>query len=118
MSRDYRLYLRDILESGEKIQQYVAGMTFDEFILDGKTVDAVVRNLEIIGEAVKCVPNELLDRQRQIIWNDVARFRDVIAHYYFKVDYEVVWSITQQDLGPLCDAVSAILQQIDKDSSL
>ena len=97
---------------------YVEGMSFDEFILDGKTVDAVVRNLEIIGEAVKCVPDEFLASQPQIIWNDVARFRDVIAHYYFKVDYEVVWSITQQDLEPLSEAVLVILQRIDKDSSL
>ncbi len=118
MSRDYSLYLRDILESREKIREYLGHITFDEFLLDRKTVDAVVRNLEIIGEAVKCVPDELLALQPQVVWKDVARFRDIIAHYYFKVDYEVVWSITKEDLDPLYLAVSAILDEIGEDKSI
>ena len=117
MSRDYSLYLRDILESREKIREYLGQITFDEFLLDRKTLDSVVRNLEIIGEAVKCIPNELLALQPQMMWNDVARFRDVIAHYYFKVDYEVVWSITQEDLDPIYRAISAILDEISEDKS-
>ena len=117
MSRDYSLYLRDILESREKIREYLGQMTFDEFLIDRKTVDSVVRNLEIIGEAVKCLPDELLASQPQVVWKDVARFRDIIAHYYFKVDYEVVWSITQEDLDPLVVGVSALLDEIREDKS-
>lgn len=112
MSRDYSLYLRDILEARERIRDYIGELTFDEFLVDGKTVDAVVRNLEIIGEAVKCVPDEILALRPEINWKDVARFRDVIAHYYFKVDYEVVWSITQEDLDPLYKAVLDLVQKI------
>jgi len=90
MSRDYSLYLYDILESCEKVREYVSGSTFESFSADGKTVDAVVRNLEIIGEAVKCVPAEMLVSQPQVEWKRIRRFRDIIAHYYFKADLEVV----------------------------
>ncbi|SRR5258706_11477154 len=112
MSRDYSLYLQDILEAVQKIQEYVAELTFEEFLIDGKTIDAVVRNLEIIGEAVKCTPKEMLASRPDIDWKRIARFRDIIAHYYFKVDYEVVWSITQDDLDQLAVAVSSILSDI------
>ncbi len=80
-------------------------------------IDAVVRNLEIVGEAVKSVPKELLASQPHIEWKRIARFRDIIAHYYFKVDFEVVWSITQEDLDPLTVAVSSILSEIKKDNA-
>jgi uncharacterized protein with HEPN domain len=114
MSRDYSLYLNDILESCEKIRSYISGLTFDDFSADGKTIDAVVRNMEIIGEAVKSVPEEMLSTQPQIEWKRIARFRDIIAHYYFKVDLEVVWSITQEDIGKLSGAVSFILSDVNK----
>jgi uncharacterized protein with HEPN domain len=114
MSRDYSLYLTDILESCEKVRDYLADFTFEEFSADGKTIDAVVRNLEIIGEAVKCVPPEMLLSQPQIEWKRIRRFRDIIAHYYFKVDLKVVWSITQEDLDKLSAAVSLILADIQK----
>jgi uncharacterized protein with HEPN domain len=114
MSRDYSLYLIDILESSEKVRDYLADFTFEEFSADGKTIDAVVRNLEIIGEAVKCVPPEMLSSQPQIEWKRIRRFRDIIAHYYFKVDLEVVWSITQKDIDNLSVAVSSILANLEK----
>lgn len=114
MSRDFSLYLNDILESCEKIRTYVSGLTFERFSDEGMTVDAVVRNLEIIGEAVKSVPKEMLASQPQIDWKRIARFRDIIAHYYFRVDLEVVWDITQQELDKLSRAVSSILADIAK----
>ena len=117
MSRDYSLYLNDILESCEKIRKYLVGHSLESFILDGKTVDAVVRNLEIVGEAVKSVPKDMLESQSQIDWKRIARFRDIIAHYYFKVDFEVVWSITQEDIDPLTAAASSILSEIRKDTA-
>ncbi len=113
MSRDYSLYLNDILESCEKVRDYLSDFTFEKFCADGKTIDAVVRNLEIIGEAVKCIPAEMLTSQPQIEWKRIARFRDIIAHYYFKVDLEVVWSITQKDIDELSAAVSFILADVE-----
>lgn len=87
MSRDYRLYLIDIIDACDRAKSYVVGYTYDQFILDHKTVDAVVRNLEIIGEAVKNVPVELTAAEPQVDWKRAARFRDIIAHHYFKIDY-------------------------------
>ncbi len=109
MSRIYSLYLADIVESCGRIRSYVAEMTYEEFILDNKTVDAVVRNLEIIGEAVKNLPDEVRDLRPEIEWKKVARFRDVIAHHYFKIDYDRVWNITQTKIQELETAAQQML---------
>jgi uncharacterized protein with HEPN domain len=84
-------------------------MTYEEFILDNKTVDAVVRNLEIIGEAVKNLPDDVRDLRPEIEWKKVARFRDVIAHHYFKIDYDRVWNITQTKIPELETAAQQML---------
>lgn len=109
MSRNYSLYLYDILDSCKRVREYVSGMTFDSFSTDEKTVDAVSRNLEIIGEAVKCIPPELLSNRNEVDWKRIARFRDIIAHHYFKVDLEVVWDITQKRIDELETAVTSLL---------
>lgn len=111
MSRNYSLYLYDILESCKKIRQYVSGMTFETFSTDEKTTDAVVRNLEVIGEAVKSIPPEMLSSRGEIDWKRIARFRDIIAHHYFKVDLEVEWDITQTRIGELEAAVSSLISE-------
>lgn len=114
MLRDYRLYLQDILEACENVRLYVSGMSLEEFSADKKTIDAVVRNLEIIGEAVKNVPNELLQNRPEIEWKRIARFRDVIVHRYFRVDLEVVWDILENRLTELKNAVQYILSTLPK----
>ena len=95
MSRDYRLYLQEITECCENVRQYTAGQTFEEFSSDKKTVDAVLRNLEIIGEAVKNIPSELLQMQPEIEWKQIARFRDNVIHRYFGVRLPIVWDILE-----------------------
>ena len=114
MSRDYRLYLQDIFECCQNARSYVGDMTFEEFSDDRKTIDAVVRNLEIIGEAVKNVPSEILQNQSEIEWKEIARFRDIVVHRYFKVDLEVVWSIIHTRLDELKTAVDEILSEMPK----
>lgn len=109
MSRDYKLYLDDILECCENVAAFTDGMDFDDFSADRKTVDAVVRNLEIIGEAVKNIPPEILLSKPEINWKQIAGFRDVIIHKYFRVDLEIVWDIAQNRLEELKKAVSEIL---------
>ena len=98
MSRDFRLYLFDIMEAAEKISEYKSGHSEESFALDYKTVDAVARNLEIIGEAVKNVPSEILNNEPDIDWKNTARLRDVIAHYYFKLDLDAIWEIITLEL--------------------
>lgn len=111
MSRDYKLYLDDISECCENVRRYTGGITFEDFSADRKTIDAVVRNLEIIGEAVKNIPDEVLQTQPEIEWKEIARLRDLITHYYFKIKLTVVWDIIQNRLAELEVAVGQMLAQ-------
>lgn len=86
-------------------------MTYDDFSGDVHMVDAVVRNREIIGEAVKNLPAEWLSPQDQIEWKKIARLRDIIVHRYFRVEIELVWDIIQEDIGELHEAVRLILNE-------
>jgi len=114
MSRTSKLYLQDMVECCENAKEYTGGMSFNEFSGDKKTIDAVVRNLEIIGEAVKNIPDDTLQTKSEIEWKKVARFRDIIVHHYFKVDLEVVWDVVQNRLPELKTAVGKMLIEITK----
>jgi len=99
--RDPYLYVEDILKSIEKIKRYTAGMSFGDFIRDEKTIDAVLRNLEIIGEAAKNAPEEIRQKYSQIPWKEIAGMRDRLIHAYFGVDLEIVWQTIVSDLPKL-----------------
>ncbi len=108
--RDPGLLLEDITAAIEKIERYVAGIAFDRFTADDKTIDAVVRNLEIIGEAVGKLSDELKIKYPNVEWQDIKDFRNLLTHEYFGVDLEIVWKIVQDDLPALMDAVREILR--------
>ena len=110
MSRDYSLYLYDILEACENVREYTDGQTFSEFSDDKKTQDAVIRNLEIIGEAVKNIPSKLLATRPEIEWKQIARFRDNVIHRYFGVQLTIVWDIVENKLGELEIAVRNMIE--------
>lgn len=100
-SRTPELLIEDILESARKIQRYTAGMTFEQFVADEKTVDAVVRNFSIIGEASSRLPEDFRDSNSQIDWPRIRGFRNRIVHDYFGVDHSIVWSIIENFLPGL-----------------
>jgi uncharacterized protein with HEPN domain len=109
MSRISKLYLVDIIESCERIRRYADNLSIIDFLGDELRIDGVVRNIEIIGEAVKNLPDDLRETRPEIAWKKIARFRDIIAHHYFKVDYERVWDIVENKIGELETAAREML---------
>jgi uncharacterized protein with HEPN domain len=108
MPRDFSVYLDDILLAVARIREYTSGVSREEFQKDQKTLDAVVRNLQVIGEAVKRLPEDLRARHAEVDWKKVAGLRDMLIHEYFGVDAEIVWDVVQNKLGDLEKAVGKI----------
>jgi len=106
--RDSCLYCADILDPGRAILEYVANISYQEFAQDRKTYSAVIREFQIIGEAVGRLPDELKQRRPDVEWQDIRDFRNLLTHEYFGVDLEIVWKIIQDDLPRLLDAVEEI----------
>ena len=113
--RNYRLYLKDIFEAMVAAQVFVEGMDFDAFVADDKTASAVVRKLEIIGEATKNVPEKIRQRYSQIPWRDMAGMRDRIIHAYFEVDYSVVWETVENRIPLLQPTIAQILKDLEEE---
>jgi len=108
--RDPRLFLTDMLEAIEKINRYTDGLSFDQFEANEMVLDAVVRNLEIVGEAARYIPPTLRERYTQIEWSRVVGFRNIVIHAYFAVDVEIVWTIATQRLSELKAVLKDMLQ--------
>jgi uncharacterized protein with HEPN domain len=112
MTRDPRVLLEDILESIARLEEHVLGLDARAFYHDIKTQDAVIRRLEIIGVAVKGLPADVRQSFPNVAWTDVARFRDLLAHQYFRVNLELVWDTLHSDLPRLKGEVQAILARL------
>jgi len=102
------LLIEDIIESSRKILDYTSGMSFDEFTADGKTVDAVIRNFEIIGEAANRLPEDFKQEHPTVDWHKIRGFRNRIVHDYMGIDYSIVWEIKNNFLPRLITALEQI----------
>lgn len=99
--RDPDLLMEDILEAVRKISRYTAGMAKNDFLQDEKTIDAVVRNLEIVGEATRQLPEDFISRHPEVPWRQIAGLRNRIVHEYFGLDLEIIWQVIRYDLPAL-----------------
>lgn len=106
--RESELYLQDILISIQRIEEYTKGLSSKDFEVDWKTVDAVVRNLEIIGEAAKNMPEEIIEKYPEIPWSSMISMRNKVIHEYFGVDVEILWKTIYEDLPSLKEEIAKI----------
>ncbi|WP_373509017.1 DUF86 domain-containing protein [Thiocapsa sp.] len=114
MSRDWTLLLEDILDACRLVEQFTAGISGKAFARDALVFHATVRNLEIIGEATKQLPDDVKARMPEVDWRGAARFRDVIAHRYFALDPAVVWDIVKTKIPGLKQATARLLAEMDQ----
>ena len=108
--RDTILLLDDMLQSAQKIKRYTSGLDFDSFMSDNKTMDAVVRNFEIIGEAANRVDPDFQGNHPEIEWKRIRGFRNRIVHEYFGIDYEIVWEIIESYIDEMINWLEPIIE--------
>ena len=108
--RDWKFRIQDILDAVRAVRQYTQGMEFETFIVDRRTVDAVVRNLIIIGEAAVQVPEDICLKYPEVPWYDMRGMRNFVVHEYFRASDAVIWDTVQMDLAPLPALLKKILE--------
>jgi uncharacterized protein with HEPN domain len=112
MSRNSRLYLEDIKHCCEKVIKYTDGLSFTEFQKNELIYDAVLRNLEVIGEAAKNVPDDFRMRYQEIEWRKISGFRDIAAHQYFSISDSIVWDILSNKIPQLLLQIDTVLNEM------
>jgi uncharacterized protein with HEPN domain len=108
--RVFRMYLEDIQVAMSRIEEYIENLTFMNFKQDYKTVDAVIRNFEIIGEAAKNVPEEIKNKYSEVPWSEMYLLRNKVSHEYFGIDYEIIWDIASNYLPANKIQIESILK--------
>lgn len=111
MKRDYRISFKDILDSIICIEDYVLDMTYESFSKDRKTVDAVIRNIEIIGEATKNIPEDVRKSHPEVPWSEMARMRDKMIHGYFEISHSILWETIKHDLPSIKSKISELIKK-------
>lgn len=110
--RGIKLYLEDIQDSIRKIDKYTRGFDFEKFSKDEQLIDAVVRNLSIIGEAVRNIPREIKAKNPEVAWNEIKGMRNKVVHEYFGIDEEILWKTIQDDLPIFKKQIAKLLKTV------
>ena len=112
MTRDISVYLKDILLNMGDAEEFIQGFSYDQFVSDKKTLNAVLRSIEVIGEAAKQVPDEIRVKYPSVPWKEMAGMRDKIIHFYFGVDREAVWLVVKERIPGLKPLIEQILRDL------
>lgn len=115
MKRDVAMYIRDILENMELARDFVKDMNYEGFVADLKTNHAVIRCIEVMGEAAKHVPEDTREKYPEIPWKDIAGMRDRIIHLYFRVSLEKVWLVLKEDIPKIKPLMQKVLDDTEKE---
>ena len=115
MSRSVSLYIHDILQNMRDAEEFIRGMSREQFEADKRTLNAVLRSIEVIGEAAKHVPENIRARYPNIPWKEMAGMRDKVIHFYMGVDLEAVWMVVKDRIPALRPSVEQILQQLENE---
>ncbi len=107
--RDWRFRVRDILAAVHAVAEYTDGMTFEEFVADARTRDAVIRNLTTIGESVRWIPEAVLNEHPEVPWRTMRAVRNVVVHQYFGIDDAILWQTVRGDLPRLAPLLEDVL---------
>jgi len=113
MSRNVLVYIKDILQNMRDAEQFIQGMTYEQFVADKKTTNAVLRSIEVIGEAAKRVPDDVRAQYPQIPWKEMAGMRDKVIHLYFSVDNETVWLVVKERIPSLQPLIEQIVRDLE-----
>ena len=114
MKRSIEIYIKDIIEYMERAENHIKNFQLDQFLKDDKTCDAVIRCVEVIGEAAKNIPEEIRIIYPSIPWRDLAGMRDKIIHSYFTVDFNTVWLVLKEDIPKLKPMVKKVLEKMEE----
>jgi len=110
--RNYTMYLQDLLVAMTRIAEYLEGYDFDQFKKDYKTVDAVIRNFEIIGEASRKLPDHIKENNPDLPWDEMYLLRNKVSHEYFGIDYEILWDVCINHLPENRKQIQSILKNL------
>jgi uncharacterized protein with HEPN domain len=114
MRKDPEIFIAHILESIESIEEYVQGMEKEEFLISKKTQDAVIRRIEIIGEAVKNIPSEIKEKYPDIPWKRIAGTRNILIHEYFGIDLKLTWKVAKEEIPILKEKLLRIKRDLER----